>query len=561
MRMVLLFCLWLPTLHAGIFYEVAAETGLDFYHFNGMTGSFYIAEPVGSGCAWLDFDRDGDLDVLLIQGNLLGPGKTMSDALFPPRSTPVRDRLYRNELVPSGKVRFTDVTDQSGIVSEGYGMGVAIGDIDRDGWPDIYITNYGSNQLYRNNRDGSFSDVTVSSGSDDPRWSVAATFVDYDHDGWQDLFVTNYILFDFENHKLCPTKMGTDGYCGPSAFPDAPDRLLRNLGNGRFEDVTNSAGVHEVFGSALGVVAADFDGDNWEDLYVANDVDHNILWMNQRNGTFRDDALLAGCAVNASGAPEASMGVDADDFDGDGDLDLFMTHLSGETHTLYINDGSGFFEDRSQQVGMGTATKAATGFGTAWFDYDNDGWLDLLVVNGNVFAIEALQRAKDPYPLHQPNQLFRNRGDGTYEEVTDKAGPSFALSEVSRGAAFGDVDNDGDTDVLISNNNGPPRLLINRVGQDRNWIGIHVTEGEPNREVIGAKIEVTRPNAKSLWRRVKQNAGYASSHDTRVIVGLDRSKGPVGVKVIYPGGASESWSDLEINRYWELKRGHGKNAP
>ena len=548
--------------------DQAASMGLQFNHFNGMVGALHIVETMGAGCALLDYDNDGDLDVYLVQGNLLGDGATIKDSVFPPPGPlPLRDRLFRNDLGSdeqgNPKPKFVDVTETSGIAALGYGMGVAVSDFDRDGWLDLYITNFGPNQLWRNNGDGTFSDVTQRSGSDDSRWSVSAAFVDYDLDGWQDLYIANYIDFTYKNHKVCPTKYGTDDYCGPSAYQDSPDRLLRNTGDGRFEDVTLAAGIQGQFGAGLGVVAADFDGDHWPDVYVANDADHNLLWMNKRDGSFRNDALLAGCAVNADGAPEASMGVDSEDFDGDGDLDLFMTHLTGETHTLYVNDGSAFFEDGSQGAGLGMAsTKKATGFGTGWFDYDNDGRLDLLVVNGNVFSIESLRRAKDPYPLHQPNQLFWNRGGGAFIEVSDRAGPAFRHSEVSRGAAFGDVDNDGDVDVLITNNNGPVRLLMNGSGNRNSWLGINLKAGSKGKPVEGATLcLVGQGNEPPICRRVRRAASYASSNDVRVVFGLKGRKGTVSIQAIYAGGYREQWTGVEMGGYVSLVMGSGNPIP
>ncbi len=548
-----------------IYLEESQATGLDFVHFNGMTGSLYIAETMGSGCALFDFDGDGDLDVFLVQGQLLGPDKKLEDAVFPPKSpVPLMDRLYRNDLKVladgSRQIKFTDVTESSGIRAYGYGMGVTIGDYDSDGWLDLYITNYGPNQLWRNKGDGTFEDVTRATASDDPNWSVAAIFLDYNNDGHLDLFVSNYIQFDFKNHRKCPTKSGSDGYCGPSVYPDAPDRLLKNLGNGRFEDVTARAKIN-AFGSGLGVVAFDFNQDHFLDIYVANDADPNIMWINQGDGTFQDEALFLGCAVNAKGAAEASMGIEVEDYDGDGDLDLFVTHLSTETHTLYNNQNNRFFEDQTLQAGIGPRTRSATGFGTGWTDYDNDGNLDLFIANGNVYAIEALQRQKDPYPVHQPNQLFRNLGQGKLEEVSASAGPVFKLSEVSRGAAFGDIDNDGDADILVSNNSGPVRLLINQLGQENNWIGIKLLDTSKKFDQIDTLVGIGDEGGKRLWRRVRRTSSYASSQDPRCLFGLAKNTNKVRVEARYLDGSNEVWSQLQPNQYHVLTRGSGIREP
>ena len=449
-----------------MFRDVAATSGLDFVHFNGMSGAHYFPEMMGAGGAVFDYDNDGDLDVYLVQGHMLGKDKTLADALFPPQDErPLLDRLYRNDCqTPAARcetLRFTDVTEASGLRADGYGMGVAAADIDNDGDIDLYVMNFGANQLWRNNGDGTFSDITASAGVDDPRWSVSASFVDIDADGLLDLYVGNYLKHDNSKQRVCRLAQRFDDYCGPLRGAGETDRLFHNHGNGVFKDISEASGITGAWGGALGISTADFDGDGRIDIYVANDGVANQLWINQGDRSFRDESLLAGVSVNKDGMAEASMGVDAADFDGDGDVDLFMTHLRQETNTLYVNDGQGWFEDRSIAMGLASDSFTYTGFGTAWFDYDNDGWLDLLSVNGAVRKIEALLLADDPYPLHQINQLFENTGSGRYREVTRTAGPAFALSEVSRGAAFGDLDNDGDTDVVVTNNNGPVRLLEN----------------------------------------------------------------------------------------------------
>ena len=333
---------------------------------------------------------------------MLGPGKTLEDALFPPQAPlPLKDRLYRNDLKLNSDgtrtLQFTDVTEKSGLEGRGYGMGVAAGDFNNDGWVDLYVTNFGSNQMLRNTGRGTFVDVTSELRTDDPRWSVSATFLDYDRDGWLDLYVGNYVDFTLEDHKECFNSSSAPDYCGPLSYDPVSDSLFHNRGDGTFEDVSASSKIVSSYGGALGVISADFNGDGWTDIYVANDKMPNLLWINQREGSFKNDAPLAGCAVNQDGTVESSMGVDAADFDGDGDEDLFMTHLLDETNTIYVNSGKGWFEDRTITTGLGPPSQPYTGFGTAWFDYDNDGWLDLLAVNGEVRTIEALARAGDAF--------------------------------------------------------------------------------------------------------------------------------------------------------------------
>ncbi len=547
------------------FEDAASASGLDFVHFNGMTGEFYYPEVNGPGAALFDYDKDGDLDVYFVQGTLLGPGKTMKDARLPPRKPPMGDRLFRNDLGvgPDGKrdLRFVDVTEASGIRAEGFGVGVAVGDFDRDGWPDLYLTRFGKNQLWRNQGDGSFRDVTETSGTGDEAWSFSATFFDFDRDGWLDLYVTNYLEYDFPLHKNCITLTGAQDYCGPDSYADKPDRLYRNLGNGKFEDVSQSAGIQKATGSGMGVVAADFNGDDWPDLYVANDGDANFLWINQKNGGFQNEALIAGVALNANGDAEAGMGLAHGDWDGDGLADILVTHLDSETHTLYRNLGDGFFEDVTQPSGLGVATRWATGWGAGWLDYDLDGRLDLLVVNGAVRALDALIQKKDPYPLHQPNQLFHNAGGGRLAEVTARAGKAFQLSEVSRGAAFGDMDNDGDSDVLICNNAGPTRLLLNRVADGKPWLGIRALAGKPALDALGARIALEREGQPTLWRWVATDGSYLSANDPRVIFGLGSSTNSAVIRIFWPSGQVETWNGLASNRYHELQEGSGAKPP
>jgi hypothetical protein len=548
-----------------VFEDRARETGVDFVHFNGMAGEFYIPEVTGTGVGMLDYDGDGDMDLYLVQGRMLGPGKTPADVLVPwPGKGPLIDRLYRNDLEigadGSRTLHFTDVTGEIGLVSDGYGMGVVTGDYDNDGWIDLYVTNLKSNRLLRNRGDGTFEDVTDRAGADDPRWSVPAVFFDYDRDGWLDLFVGNYLDFNYDNHKTCLTVTGARDYCDPSAYNGEPDRLLHNEGDGTFRDVTRESGLYTAYGPALGAVAADLTGDGWIDLYVANDGQPNQMWINRGDGVFEDTSLMGGSAVNAEGFAEASMGVDAADFDGDGDLDLFMAHISGETNTLYRNDGTGLFEDSSILTGLGPASKWATGFGAGSLDYDNDGWLDVLTVNGAVRTIEEEARQGIPYPLRQPNQLFRNQGQGRFREVSDRGGEALAVSEVSRGAAFGDVDNDGDTDVLVLNSNGPIQLLINRIGQDRSWLGLRLVTGDPPRDALGARVGLVRQGEPTLWRRVRTDASFASANDPRVLFGLGDSNRVERIRVEWPGGRVEEWTDVPVNRYTTLAEGEGREV-
>jgi hypothetical protein len=547
----------LPDVSGGDWFtDRAEESGLTFTHVNGMTGKFHYAEIIAPGAALFDYDGDGDLDVYLVQsGNLGQPGAGSA-------SQALKGRLFRNDLTinPDGtrSVRFTDVTEASGIVARGYGMGVATGDFNNDGCIDLYLTNLGPNQLFRNNCDGTFTDVSRSSRTDDPSWSVSASFLDYDRDGWLDLFVGNYLDWRLASSMPCFSPSGRPDYCSPNVFQPQPSRLYHNNRNGTFTDVTASSGISREFGPALGVSTADFNGDGWIDLYVANDGQPNQLWINQHDGTFKNTGLLSGTALSAHGKPKAGMGVDAGDFDNDGDEDLFVTNLTGEGHDLYVNDGSGLFEDQSARSGLGPASRPYTGFGAAWFDIDNDGWLDMLIVNGAVQTIEALRRVNDPFPLHQRKLLLRNLGNGRFEDVSARGGGAFALSEVGRGAAFGDIDNDGDVDVLVANNNGKPRLLINNVGSRNHWIGLRLVGRQTARDMLGARVGIVREDGSVLWRRARSDGSYASASDPRVVVGLGTSARAARVRVRWPDGTAEEWSAPAIDRYTTLKEGEGK---
>jgi hypothetical protein len=456
-------------------------------------------------------------------------------------------------------MHFTDVTKQSGLTPRGYGMGVATGDIDNDGWIDLYLTGFGRNQMFRNNGDGTFTDVSKASGTDDPAsWGVSATFFDFDRDGWLDLFVGNYLNYTLQTHIPCFGPSGAPDYCRPSVYGAQPSRLYHNTGNGHFVDVTIPSGVAREFGPALGVSTADFNGDGWIDFFVANDEHENQLWINQHDGTFVNTALAAGVALGASGERKANMGVDAGDFDNDGDEDLFVTELIAQGSSLFVNDGSGSFEEQSTRRGIRHPSLPYTGFGTAWFDFDNDGWLDLLAVNGDVNQnVKTLDRKGDPFPLGQRNQLFRNVG-GRFEDVTDRAGKVFDLVEASRGAAFGDIDNDGDIDVVVANGAGPARLLINNVGNRNHWIGLRLLGKQAKRDMLGARVAVTRSSGPTLWRRARADGSYASANDPRVLVGLGASTEAPRVRVIWPSGHAEEWPSVPIDRYTTLTEGTGK---
>ena len=535
--------------------DVAVVAGVDVRHVNGMTGDLYFVEMVGPGVGLVDIDDDGDLDLFLPQGHRLGP-----DVTLPAGQLEWRDRLLRNDLGTPGRegLHFTDITVASGIeeTALGYGIGVATGDVDNDGRVDIYVTNWGKNRLWRNLGRGRFEDITDRAGVGDPGWGSSAVFTDLDGDGWLDLYVANYVEYSYRNHRTCLAPSSAPDYCGPSAYPPAADRLYRNVG-GRFEPVPLGV-AGSPLGAGLGVVSADLDGDGRLDLYVANDQSENQLWLNQGGWRFIDEALFSGVAVNREGRAEASMGVDAADFDEDGDEDLFISHLSTETNTLYVNDGAGLFEDRSSRSGLGLPSLPLTGFGTAWFDLDGDNHLDLAIANGEVSLIAEQVAAGDPLPLKQPSSLFRNRGDGTYEEVGDRADVSFRRPAASRGLALGDLDNDGDLDLVVTSNGGPVQLFENRAPRRYpRWVGFSVVGGSPPRPRLGAVVEVRFDDGSTLRRRVRTDGSYASARDPRVVVAIPSGRELAAVVVEWPDGSRESFRPQQIDAYATLVKGSG----
>ncbi|MEO8256517.1 MAG: CRTAC1 family protein [Acidobacteriota bacterium] len=543
------------------FTERAAETGLDFVHTNGMTGQFYYPEVMPPGAGLIDYDNDGDLDVYLVQGRLLGPGKSGEQKLVPrAAAAPPEGRLYRNDLsvaADGGRtLRFADVTAASGLTAHGYGMGVAVADVNNDGCADLYLTNLGPNRLFRNNCDGTFRDVSAESHTDDSGWSVSAAFFDFDRDGWLDLFVGNYVRYSVDTDIKCFMLAGGPNYCPPQVYRAQPSRLFHNNRDGTFADVTASSGLAVEFGPALGVSTADFSGDGWIDLYVANDGQPNQLWINRHDGTFQSSGLQSGTAIDENGKAKSSMGVDAGDFDNDGDEDLFIAELTGQGSDLFVNDGAGVFEERSAPAGIRFPTLPHTGFGAAWLDFDNDSRLDVGIVNGAV--TRDPQRPQEVFSLQQRKQLLRNLGGGRFEDVTDRAGPAFTLPEVGRGAAFGDVDNDGDTDFLIANDNGPVRLLLNNVGNRNHWLGIRLVGSTIARDMLGARVGVVRTDGSILWRRARSDGSYASANDPRVLVGLGRSTAISAFKVLWPSGRVEEFGAVSIDRYTTVTEGSGR---
>jgi len=524
------------------FLDVTATTGIEFRHQRGASDKKHLIETMGSGCAFLDYDSDGLLDILLING-----GTT-------PDSPPVTlhgHALYRN----LGKGKFSDVTSRSSIKgSGGYGTGVAVGDYDNDGHADIYITNFGPNVLYHNNGDGTFSDVTERAGVSAPAWSSSAAFFDFDNDGYLDLYVANYVNYKYDANPVCAEK-NIRSYCHPRFFSGVAGKLYRNSGDGRFQDVSEKSGIARLEGKSLGVVAADFDRDGWMDLYVANDTTRNFLLKNNGDGTFADVTLTSGTGYNSEGEAEAGMGVDASDYDGDGLLDLVVTNYDLETNALYRNEGQWQFSDKRWPTGVAKADRRLLGFGTGFFDFDHDGDRDLLIVNGHV--LDNIELIREGLSYAQPNQLLENRS-GTFFENQEFFRHSSLSPRVGRGAAFGDVDNDGDLDVLISNSDQKPTLLINQIGQRKNWVLLKLIGTRSNRDAIGAQIVIATENSNQK-DQITGGGSYLSASDLRVHFGLGSSETIKTLKITWPSGTEDVLRDVKVNQVVSITEGTTKS--
>ncbi len=523
-----------------IFVERATEAGLDFVHRSGATGEYNYPELLVGGGALLDMDDDGLLDIYLVQSGPV-PG-TRGNGGDPAADQP-GNRLYRN----LGDGSFEDTTEAAGVGGTGYGAGATAADYDRDGLVDLYVTNVGPNKLYRNLGGGVFEDATERAGVGDPAWSSSSVFFDYDGDLDLDLFVANYVVWSAARERPCLGPNGLRNYCNPAEYAPAADTLYRNEGNGRFVDVSEAAGIRQVAGPGLGVVAADLDGDDIVDLYVANDQAVNHLWLNQGDGAFREEALPRGAALNELGQPEAGMGIAVADPDGDGDLDLFLTHLSGETNTFYRNDGAGFFVDATDEVRLGGVSQPYTGFGTSWFDFDGDGNLDLFIANGKVTPGDTAA-----FDYREPNQLLRSLPSGGYEDVSDRAGAALELVEVSRGAAFGDLDNDGDVDIVVVNNDGPARLLRNEVGNRQSWLIVDLCGGGIlDRSAVGSRVTV-RAGDRSWTRDARPAQSFAAANDPRVHFAFGDIPAVDHIRVSWSHGGVTERSGVPVNSILRL---------
>lgn len=515
-----------------------SESGINWVHTAGKSPEKYLPETSGAGCAFLDYDNDGWMDIYLVNS-----GK--SDFYNPPR--PLRNALYRNNRDGT----FTDVTEKAGVGGGGYGMGVAVGDYNGNGFPDMYVTQFGRNILYRNNGDGTFTDVTERAGVAAAGWSSSAVWFDYDNDGRLDLFVCQFAEFD--RALGCGIdKDGTHHYCIPRIFKPRPSWLFHNNGDGTFTDVSKASGIADSLGKAWGVVATDVNNDGLMDLFVSNDTVANFLFLN-RGGRFEEAGLAADVAYNADGRARSGMGVDSADVNQDGWMDLFVSNIDEEIFSLYRNKRDGSFEDVAMQSGIGMATRWLSGWGLKFFDYDNDGNLDLILANG--FPDDLVEEFSHLVTYKEPLLLFQNQGH-SFKNVSSESGPVFVKKFAARGLAIGDFNNDGAVDVLISNNDEAPILLRNNADKQNHWLGVRLVGRRSNPDAIGARIICQAEDLKI--ERMKVGGGsFLSSHDPRIVLGIgQRSRiDHLDVRWPQPGGSVERFEKLPLDRYITIVEG------
>jgi enediyne biosynthesis protein E4 len=524
------------------FVDVAADTHITFKHDNAATSQRYLIETMGSGAAWVDYDNDGYLDLYLVNSS--------ATKVYRP-STPLRSALYRS----NGDGTFTDVTEKAGVgAADLFGMGVAVGDFDNDGFEDLYVVGYGRSILYHNNANGTFTDVTEKAGvANVGKWGSSAAWFDYDHDGKLDLIVANYLDFTPERNLIC-IEQGRPAYCHPNKYHGQTPTLFHNEGNGFFTDVSRASKIGVKPGNGLGVVCFDYNGDGWTDVFLANDSMENFLYLNRRNGTFEEVGLEAGVALGEDGKPEAGMGTDAGDYDRDGLPDLFVTHLDLEYNRLYRNQGDGTFADTTFFSKLGAGTFRMSGFGTRFVDYDNDGWRDLFIANGHVLDNIRLFHFGTEYT--EPKIVYRNVG-GTFQDVTKLLGPDLAAPRVSRAAAFADYDNDGDVDVLVTNNGGRPQLFRNDGGNQNHWLEVQLVGTRSNRDGIGAKLKIVA-NDVVQTDEAKGGMSYQAAHDPRLHLGLGKATRITLLQVNWPSGAVTKLANIPDDRCVTIKENVGE---
>jgi hypothetical protein len=541
------------------FTDITDEAGIDFIHQASPIDELHLPAASAGGAAFLDYDNDGDLDIYLTNGNHILPEARVEDG--------PTNRLYRRE----DDGRYTNVTAGSGLDDAGYGMGVAVGDVDNDGWVDLFVTNYGPDRLYRNQGDGSFADITAAAGAGVDGMSASAAFCDFDRDGFLDLYVTRYV--DYRPNKLCSSKDGSLDFCGPKSFEPAHDVLLHNAGVGpngdvRFTDVSEDAGIATTFAAGLGLVCLDVNGDGWQDVYVANDAYPNQMWINQGSGApgavnFRDDSLILGVAYNLHGQAQAGMGVIADDLNGNGNHDLFLTHLMNEANTLYGNlGGAAGFQDLSGSSGLGPSSMPFTGFGVVALDAELDGDLDLFIANGKVNITGVASGSRYPPPwntLPEPNLLYLNDGGGRFTRLEQAVRALVPGGEISRGVASGDIDGDGDVDLLVSNLMDRARLYRNDAPRHGHWLAVRALDPGLKRDAMGARVTLVMGERRTS-RTVGTSFGYLASHSPWLHFGVGKVKAIDRIEVHWPDGSEEVFPGGKADRAITLRKGSGEPA-
>lgn len=525
------------------FTDVTTQAGIRFKHNSGAFGKRYLPETIGAGCAFLDYDNDGWQDILLV--NSMDWPENKKRRSFP--------ALYRNNKDGT----FTDVTHQTGLGVEMYGIGVAVADYDNDGNDDVYITCVGPNHLFRNLGNGKFADVTTRAGLGDPGFSTSAAWFDYDNDGKLDLFIGNYVEWSVQADQFCTLDGKNKSYCTPQTYKGESAALYRNRGNGAFENVTARAGLNDPTGKTLGVALLDFDDDGWLDLFVANDTEPNKLYRNNHDGTFTDNAVIAGVAFSEAGTARAGMGVDAADYDGSGRQSVVIGNFTNESIALYHNDGSGLFTDEAATSGIGKISAQSLTFACFFFDYDLDGMPDIFAANGHVSDDISVVQPSVKYA--QAPHLFHNRGKKKFEEITAKLGRALNRAIVGRGAAYGDFDNDGDLDLLITTNNGPARLLRNENANQHDLLRLKTIGAKSNRDGIGARVVVTTSKGRTLFGMVRTGSSYCSQSELPLTFGLGKPEEgtTLALEITWPGNQKERIGELKPNQFVTVQEGKG----
>ncbi|HWF08364.1 MAG TPA: CRTAC1 family protein [Bryobacteraceae bacterium] len=525
-----LFAANAPIANPVTFSDVTGPAGIKFVHNAGKTGKKYLPETLGSGAAFIDVDGDGWCDILLVNSKD-----------WTPRGRKTTAALYKNNRNGT----FTDITRGSGLDVEIYGIGVAVGDYDNDGKDDVYITALEGDRLFHNDGNGRFTDVTKSSGINNANFGTSVAWLDYDHDGKLDIFVANYVQWTQKGDIWCSLDGSTKSYCTPESYKGTSSRLYHNLGNGKFEDVTAKAGLGDPTSKSLGVTVIDFDSDGWPDLFVSNDTQPNKLYHNNRNGTFSENGMTAGVAYGEDGVAKGAMGVDWADYDRTGRAGLLVGNFSNQMIGLYHNEGNGLFVDEAAMSSVGRESLLSLAFGVFFFDYDLDGYPDILTANGHIE--EEIARVQPKIHYQEPPLLFRNLGSKKFENVSNKVGEQFAKPLVARGAIYGDFDHDGDLDVLLTSNGGPAHLFRNDGGNKNHWLSVRTEGTKSNRDGIGAVVRIESASGKQ-WNTVRSGSSYASQSDLALTFGLGQDATVTALQVEWPSGIKQRFSNVAANR-------------